>query len=103
MSLFDPNEKTKSGRILPKVYLKNDREVVKKLRESLKEDSKDSTKFRRSADLAKESIKDFMRSWTGQKCVTFEDSHATLVRAIRLLVDFYLKKGPTAALPKDIL
>lgn len=102
LSLFDPNEKTKSGRILPKVYLKNVRDVVKNLRESLKEDSKDSAKFRRSADSAKESIKDFMRNWTGQKSVTSEDSYAALVRAIRLLADFYSKKGPTAALSEDI-
>jgi len=102
LSLFDPNEKTKSGRILPKIYLKNAREVVKNLRESLKEDSKDTAKFRRSADSAKESIKDFMRNWTGQQSVTSEDSYAALVKVIRVLADFYSKKGPTAALPEDI-
>lgn len=102
VTLFDPNEKTKSGRILPKIYLKNAREVVKNLRESLKEDSKDNAKFRRSADSAKESIRDFMRNWTGQKSVASEDSYTALVRAIRVLADFYSKKGPTASLPEDI-
>jgi hypothetical protein len=102
LSLFDPNEKTKSGRILPKIYLKNAREVVKNLRESLKEDNKDTAKFRRSADSAKESIKDFMRNWTGQQSVTSEDSYAALVKVIRVLADFYSKKGPTVALPEDI-
>eukprot|EP01018_Ginkgo_biloba_P032176 Gb_15835 [translate_table: standard] len=101
-SLFDPNEKTKSGRILPKSYLKSAREVVKSLRESLKEDTNDNAKFRRSADSAKESIRGFMQSWTGQKSVASEDSYTALEKAIRLLADFYSKKGPTAPLPEDI-
>jgi hypothetical protein len=38
-SIFAPNEKTKAGKVLPKVYLKGAREVVRTLRESLEEDS----------------------------------------------------------------
>uniref|UniRef100_A0A0D6R3T5 Photosystem II D1 processing protein PSB27-H2, chloroplastic n=1 Tax=Araucaria cunninghamii TaxID=56994 RepID=A0A0D6R3T5_ARACU len=102
LSLFDPYEKSKSGKILPKSYLKSAREVVKNLRESLKEDVKDAAKFRRSADSAKESIKEFMKNWTGQKSVASEDSYTALVSAIRVLAGFYSKKGPTAALPEDI-
>ncbi|KAE8711605.1 40S ribosomal protein S18-like [Hibiscus syriacus] len=34
-SLLDPNKKTKSGKVLPKAYVKSVREVVKTLRESL--------------------------------------------------------------------
>ncbi|GLJ22950.1 hypothetical protein SUGI_0432940 [Cryptomeria japonica] len=102
LTLFDPNEKTKSGRVLPKSYLKSAREVVKNLRESLKEDVKDTAKFRRTADSAKEAIRDFMQNWTGQKAVASEDSYTALVSAIRVLANFYSKKGPTAAMPEDI-
>lgn len=73
-SLFDPNEKTKSGKVLPKAYLKSAREVLKTLRESLKEDPKDNAKFRRTADAAKESIRDFMTNWRGQQDVAKEVS-----------------------------
>ncbi|XVF38227.1 hypothetical protein REPUB_Repub20aG0082000 [Reevesia pubescens] len=66
-SLFDPNEKTKSGKVLPKAYLKSAREVVKTLRESLKEDPKDIAKFRRTADSAKESIRDYLSNWKGRE------------------------------------
>lgn len=71
-SLFDPNEKTKSGKVLPKAYLKSAREVVKTLRESLKEDPKDAVKFRRTADAAKESIRDYLGNWRGQLAVAQE-------------------------------
>lgn len=71
-SLFDPNEKTKSGKVLPKAYLKSAREVVKTLRESLKEDPNDITKFRRTADAAKESIREYLGGWRGDKTVANE-------------------------------
>lgn len=71
-SLFDPNEKTKSGKLLPKAYLKSAREVVKTLRESLKEDPKDIAKFRRTADAAKESIREYLSNWRGQQTVVQE-------------------------------
>lgn len=71
-SLFDPNEKTKSGKLLPKAFLKSAREVVKTLRESLKEDPKDIAKFRRTADAAKESIREYLSSWKGQEKVVRE-------------------------------
>lgn len=71
-SLFDPNEKTKSGKVLPKAYLNSAREVVKTLRDSLKEDPKDAVKFRRTADAAKESIRDYINNWRAQKTVMNE-------------------------------
>lgn len=71
-SLFDPNEETKSGKVLPKAYLNSAREVVKTLRESLKEDPKDNAKFRRSADSAKESIREYLSNWRGQEKVAGE-------------------------------
>lgn len=71
-SLFDPNEKTKSGKVLPKAYLKAAREVVKTLRESLEENTKDVAKFRRSADAAKESIREYLSGWRGQQAVVAE-------------------------------
>lgn len=71
-SLFDPNEKTKSGKVLPKAYLKSAREVVKTLRESLNETSDDIAKFRRTADSAKESIREYLGSWRGNQTVVQE-------------------------------
>lgn len=71
-SLFDPNEKTKSGKVLPKAYLKSAREVVKTLRESLNENTKDNAKFRRTADAAKESIREYLNGWRGQTSVVNE-------------------------------
>lgn len=71
-SLFDPNERTKSGKVLPKAYLKSAREVVKTLRESLGEDGRDVAKFRRSADAAKESIREYLSTWRGQQAVAAE-------------------------------
>lgn len=71
-SLFDPNEKTKSGKVLPKAYIKSAKEVVKTLRESLNEVLDDNAKFRRTADAAKESIREYLGSWRGNKTVAQE-------------------------------
>ena len=71
-SLFDPNEKTKSGKVLPKAYLRSAREVVKTLRESLNEGTDDNAKFRRTADSAKESIREYLGSWRGNQIVAQE-------------------------------
>ncbi|XP_042496234.1 photosystem II D1 precursor processing protein PSB27-H2, chloroplastic isoform X2 [Macadamia integrifolia] len=101
-SLFDPNEKTKSGKVLPKAYLKSAREVVKTLRESLKEDAKDITKFRRTADAAKESIREYLSNWKGQQEVVAEESYVVLEKAIRSLASFYSKAGPSASLPEEV-
>lgn len=101
-SLFDPNEKTKYGKLLPKAYLKSAREVVKTLRESLKEDPKDLTKFRRTADAAKESIRDYLSNWKGQQAVISEESYVELEKAIRSLASFYSKAGPSAILPEEV-
>lgn len=72
--MFDPNEKTKSGKVLPKAYLKSARELVRTLRDSLKEDPKDLAKFRRTADAAKESIREYLSGWRGQITVAKEVS-----------------------------
>ncbi|XAR54673.1 hypothetical protein NMG60_11029912 [Bertholletia excelsa] len=101
-SLFDPNEKTKSGKVLPKAYLKSAREVVKTLRESLNEDPKDVTQFRRTADAAKESIREYLNGWRGQKTVVNEESYVMLEKAIRSLASFYSKAGPSAPLPEEV-
>ncbi|KAL1191432.1 Photosystem II D1 precursor processing protein PSB27-H2 [Cardamine amara subsp. amara] len=101
-SLFDPNEITKSGKELPKAYLKSAREVVKTMRESLKENTKDNAKFRRSADAAKESIRDYLSNWRGQNTVAAEESYAELEKVIRALATFYSKAGPSAPLPDDV-
>ncbi|XP_020534229.1 photosystem II D1 precursor processing protein PSB27-H2, chloroplastic isoform X2 [Jatropha curcas] len=101
-SLFDPNEKTKSGKLLPKNYLKSAREVVKTLRESLQEDPKDIAKFRRTADAAKESIREYLGSWRGQEKVAREESYIELEKAIRCLANFYSKAGPSAPLPGEV-
>ncbi|KAF8392358.1 hypothetical protein HHK36_022700 [Tetracentron sinense] len=101
-SLFDPNEKTNSGKVLPKAYLKSAREVVKTLRESLKEDPKDNAKFRRTADAAKESIREYLSNWRGQQTVVTEESYVVLEKAIRLLASFYSKAGPSALLPEEV-
>ncbi|CAK7327052.1 unnamed protein product [Dovyalis caffra] len=100
--LFDPNEKTKSGKLLPKAYLKSARDVVKNLRESLKEDPKDIAKFRRTADAAKESIREYLGSWRGQEKVVREESYVELEKAIRSLARFYSKAGPSAPLPEEV-
>ncbi|EOA39048.1 hypothetical protein CARUB_v10011658mg [Capsella rubella] len=101
-TLFDPNERTKSGKELPKAYLKSAREVVKTMRESLKENPKDNAKFRRSADAAKESIRDYLSNWRGQKAVSGEESYAELENVIRALAKFYSKAGPSAPLPDEV-
>ncbi|XP_038875361.1 photosystem II D1 precursor processing protein PSB27-H2, chloroplastic [Benincasa hispida] len=101
-SIFDPNEKTKSGKVLPKAYLKSAREVVKTLRESLQEDPKDGAKFRRTADAAKESIRDYLSNWLGQRTVVREESYVVLEKAIKSLAGFYAKAGPSAPLPEAV-
>lgn len=102
MSIFDPNEKTKSGKVLPKAYLKTAREVVKTLRESLDEDEKDVAKFRRTADAAKESIREYLNGWRGQPAVVAEESYVALEKAIRSLANFYSKAGPFAKMPGEV-
>ncbi|KAL1296283.1 hypothetical protein HN51_056995 [Arachis hypogaea] len=101
-SLFDPNEKTKKGKVLPKAYLKSAREVVKTLRESLNEPPDDIAKFRRTADSAKESIREYLGSWRGKQTVVQEESYVMLEKAIRSLANFYSKAGPSAPLPKEV-
>ncbi|KAK1437509.1 hypothetical protein QVD17_03300 [Tagetes erecta] len=101
-SLFDPNEKTKTGKVLPKAYLSSAREVVKTLRESLKEDPNDMAKFRRVADAAKESIRDYLGNWRGQQSVINEESYVMIEKAIRSLAGFYSKAGPSAPLPEQV-
>ncbi|KAL7592824.1 photosystem II D1 precursor processing protein PSB27-H2, chloroplastic [Lactuca sativa] len=101
-SLFDPNEKTKSGKVLPKAYLNSAREVVKTLRESLNEDPNDMAKFRRTADAAKASIREYLGSWRGEKTVINEESYVVIVKAIRALASFYSKAGPSAPLPESV-
>ncbi|MQL79052.1 hypothetical protein Taro_011492 [Colocasia esculenta] len=92
----------KVGKVLPKAYLKSAREVVKTLRESLEEDGKDVAKFRRTADAAKESIREYLSGWRGQQAVITEESYVSLEKAIRSLADFYSKAGPFASMPEDI-
>ncbi|KAL0561396.1 hypothetical protein IC582_001821 [Cucumis melo] len=101
-SIFDPNERTKSGKVLPKAYLKSAREVVKTLRESLQEDPKDGAKFRRTADAAKESIRDYLSNWLGKQTLVQEESYVVLEKAIRSLAGFYAKAGPSAPLPEAV-
>lgn len=101
-SLFDPNEKTKTGKLLPKAYLNSAKQVIKTLRESLKEDPKDNAKFRRTADAAKESIREYMANWRGQKEVSKEESYVVLEKAFRSLASFYTKAGPSAPLSEVV-
>lgn len=103
-SLFDPNEETKAGKVLPKAYLKAAREVVRTLRESLEEGDAagDSARFRRGADSAKTSIREFLGGWRGQPAVAKEESYVALEKAIKSLAEFYSKAGPFASLPADV-
>ncbi|KAE8817032.1 photosystem II D1 precursor processing protein PSB27-H2, chloroplastic [Hordeum vulgare] len=103
-SLFDPNEETKAGKVLPKAYLKAAREVVRTLRESLEEGDAagDSARFRRGADSAKTSIREFLGGWRGQPAVAKEESYVALEKAIKSLAEFYSKAGPFASLPGDV-
>ncbi|KAK2456908.1 photosystem II D1 precursor processing protein PSB27-H2, chloroplastic [Trifolium repens] len=77
-SLFDPNEKTKSGKVLPKAYLK------------------------RTADAAKESIREYLGSWRGNQTIAQEESYVALVKAVRYLANFYSKAEPSAPLPGEV-
>ncbi|CAK8573716.1 unnamed protein product [Lathyrus sativus] len=101
-SLFDPNEKTKSGKVLPKAYIKSAKEVVKTLRESLNEVLDDNAKFRRTADAAKESINEYLGSWRGNQTLAQEESYVALVKAVRSLANFYSRAGPSASLPEEV-
>eukprot|EP00249_Psilotum_nudum_P011986 c23510_g1_i1 orf=226-876(-) len=102
LPLFEADEKTRLGKKLPKGYLKSAKEVVKSLRDSLKEGSTNGDKFRKSADSAKEAIRNYLRDWQGDNLVASEDSYKALERALRVLGEFYSKKGPRAMLPADI-
>ncbi|KHN05350.1 photosystem II D1 precursor processing protein PSB27-H2, chloroplastic-like isoform X1 [Glycine soja] len=101
-SLFDPNEKTKSGKVLPKAYLRSAREVVKTLRESLNKGTDDNAKFRRTADSAKESIREYLGSWRGNQIVAQEESYVILEKVIRSLANYYSKAGPSAPLSHEV-
>lgn len=72
LSLLDPDQMTKSGKKLPKKYVKSVREVVKSLRESFEEDTANDAKFRRNADSAKEAIREYLQDWRGSKIVSTE-------------------------------
>lgn len=74
LELLDPDQVTKGGKKLPKKYVKSVREVVKNLRESFTQDSNDGAKFRRSADSAKEAIREYLQNWRGSKIVETEVS-----------------------------
>ncbi|BBN15454.1 hypothetical protein MPTK1_6g19720 [Marchantia polymorpha subsp. ruderalis] len=102
MSLLDPDETTKSGKKLPKAYLKSARGVVTKLRDSFSGDSKNESEFRRNADSAKEAIRDYVANWRGSKDLSTEESYQALEKALRTLGEFYSKKGPRAVLPEDV-
>ncbi|KAL3680742.1 hypothetical protein R1sor_023698 [Riccia sorocarpa] len=101
-TLLDPNETTKSGKKLPKAYLKSARGVVTKLRDSFSGDSKNESQFRRNADSAKEAIRDYVSNWRGSKEVSSDESYQALEKALRVLGEFYSKQGPRAALPEDV-
>ncbi|KAK8567661.1 hypothetical protein V6N12_006239 [Hibiscus sabdariffa] len=70
--------------------------------ESLQEDPEDVAKFRRTADSAKESIRDYLSNWRGQEKVAHEESYIELEKAIRSLASFYSKAGPSAPLAEEI-
>ncbi|GMH28485.1 hypothetical protein Nepgr_030328 [Nepenthes gracilis] len=101
-SLFDPNEKTKTGKVLPKAFLKSAREVVKNLRESLKEDSKDIAKFRRTADAAKESIRDYLSNWKGQQTVVKRNPMPLLKKPFDHWLAFTPRQGHLRCSPERL-
>lgn len=72
LELLDPDQLTKTGKKLPKKYVKSVRDVVKNLRESFAQDSNDGAKFRRNADSAKEAIREYLQNWRGSKVVEAE-------------------------------
>jgi len=74
LELLDPDQITKTGKKLPKKYVKSVREVVKNLKESFAQDSNDGAKFRRNADSAKEAIREYLQDWRGSKIVETEVS-----------------------------
>ena len=87
LELLDPDQVTKSGKKLPKKYVKSVREVVKNLRESFKQDSKDGAKFRRNADSAKEAIREYLQNWRGSKVVETEVSVAALILLFETVIN----------------
>ncbi|CAI0559497.1 unnamed protein product [Linum tenue] len=66
------------------------------------EDPKDNAKFRQNADAAKESIREYFSNWRGQEKIVHEESYVEIEKAIRALVSFYSKAGPSAALPESV-
>lgn len=74
LSLFDSDQVTKSGKKLPKKYVKSVKEVVKSLKDSFNENANDGAKFRRTADSAKEAIREYLLNWRGSKVVASEVS-----------------------------
>eukprot|EP00245_Coleochaete_scutata_P017256 TRINITY_DN837_c0_g1_i1.p1 TRINITY_DN837_c0_g1~~TRINITY_DN837_c0_g1_i1.p1 ORF type:complete len:172 (+),score=27.97 TRINITY_DN837_c0_g1_i1:47-517(+) len=102
LSLFDPDEVTKSGRKLPKAYVRSSREVIKTLRESLGQDVQEGSDFRKGTEKAKDAIRAFLVDWKTSQAVASEDSFVAINRALRQLGDFYAKKGPRAVMPSDI-
>ncbi|GBG86563.1 hypothetical protein CBR_g41625 [Chara braunii] len=101
-SFFDPDEVTKSGRKLPKSYVRNAREVIKTLRESFEAKDKDFAGFRRTADPAREAIQVYLGNWRGAKQVNQEDTYLKIESVLQKLGAFYAKKGPRAVLPEDL-
>ncbi|KAH9302822.1 hypothetical protein KI387_014405, partial [Taxus chinensis] len=65
LSLFVPNEKTKSGRVLPKSYVKSAREVVKSLRESLKGRCQGKRQVQKNGGFCKRSDQGFRAELDG--------------------------------------
>ncbi|KAI4345633.1 hypothetical protein L6164_012734 [Bauhinia variegata] len=57
---------------------------------------------RRTADAAKESIREYLSSWKGQQTVAQEESYVVLEKAIRSLANFYSRAGPSAPLPEEV-
>ncbi|KAJ8766353.1 hypothetical protein K2173_022412 [Erythroxylum novogranatense] len=72
-SMFDPNEKTKSGKVLPKAYLKSA--------------ERKTPKISQSSD--------------GQQ-MQQRESYLELEKAIRSLASFYSKAGPSASIPEEV-
>lgn len=101
LALPEEKEETKLGRLLPKTYLNNAREVVKSLRDTLLDESNNSNIIRRSP--AKEAIRNYLLNLGDQKkLVASEDSYKALQSAFRILADFYMKRGPQAVMPTEV-
>lgn len=72
LSTFDANTVTQSGKTLPKAFIFSVNEVVRTLRESLAEDPSNDLKFRKTADSAKEAIRNYLSGWQGVVSVSQE-------------------------------